>query len=255
MQIKTGHSGSNLNIDKEKSLSVVIPMYNEAARISNTLTHVFSYLGSEENTYFKTYEVIAVDDGSTDNTLEMVSAFENTKVIRLDKNYGKGKAIKEGVLQSTGDYIIYIDADNAVPLGELKLLMPFVQKYDIVIGSRKLISHAYSLSVEKNIRRLISLTGSMLNKTLVRKIVDTQCPFKITRGGLAKKIFTKMEICRYAFDLELLAIAQREGYSVKEVQVNYVSQPGSKFRIFRDVYYTFLDFVKIHLNFFFGKYK
>jgi dolichyl-phosphate beta-glucosyltransferase len=236
-------------------------MYNEGLRIKNTLYSLFSYLHSDEIKYFNDYEIILIDDGSKDDTLLVVEKIKqdllnfNIKILKHDKNKGKGGAVKTGVFNSVGDYIIYIDSDNAVPMFDLSLLIPHVKDFDIVIGSRKLNKYIYSLNTKRVARRLISLTGYLLNKTLIKGICDTQCPFKLMPGDLAKIIFEKMIIDGYAFDLELLFLAQRNGYSIKEVSVNYESQSGSKFRIFRDLYKALRDFMRIHYNHLSGKYR
>jgi dolichyl-phosphate beta-glucosyltransferase len=242
-------------------LSVIIPMYNEEFRIKNTLHDLCLYLDSNESKCFKCYEIILIDDGSKDNTLLIVDKIKqdlshlNIKVLKHDKNKGKGGAVKTGVYNSKGDYIIYIDSDNAVSMFELNLLILYINDFDIIIGSRKLNKYIHSLDIKRNIRRLISTIGYLLNKTLIKSIHDTQCPFKLLPSDLAKNIFKKMVIDRYAFDLELLFLAQKNGYSVKEVSINYKSQPGSQFRIFKDVYKSLVDFIKIHHNYFSGKYR
>jgi dolichyl-phosphate beta-glucosyltransferase len=236
-------------------------MYNEEFRIGNTLHNLFSYIDSDESKYFTNYEIVLIDDGSKDDTLSIVNKIKkdslnlNIKILKHDNNQGKGRAVKTGVCNSNGDYIIYIDSDNAVSMFDLNLLIPYIKNFDIIIGSRKLNKYVYNLSIKRAARRLISLTGYLLNKTLVKGIHDTQCPFKLLPTNLAKIIFNKMSIDRYAFDLELLFLAQKNGYSIKEVSVNYKSQPGSQFRIFRDVYKSLKDFMKIHHNYFSGKYR
>lgn len=237
-------------------ISIVIPMYNEENRILNTLNNIFNYLNSIRNIHIKNYEIILVDDGSIDKTIDVLKPFENKVIVlKLDKNCGKGKAVKEGVFHSKGDFVLYIDADDAVDMSHIDLFIPHTHNYDVLIGSRKSTNYGYTLNINKNIRKVISLTGTLLNKTLVKNVFDTQCPFKLIRGNIAREVFTKMLINRYAFDLELLSIAQKNGYSIKEIDVRFESKEGSKFRVFKDLYFTFVDFVKIHSNFLFDKYK
>lgn len=253
MQTKTGL----LECDKllKGGLSIVIPMYNEELRIANTLHKIFTYLNSDKNTCIKKYEIILVDDGSSDNTVDVIDLVKNIKLIRLDKNYGKGKAVRTGILESEYKFVLYIDADNAVDISNIEILIPYLNNYKVIIGSRKIDTFSYNLNIRRSIRHFISLTGVVLNKTLVKGIYDTQCPFKLMEVDLAKKIFKKMKIDRYAFDLEFLFLTQKDKVKVKEVSIDYRAQTGSKFRIIRDVYFTFLDFIKIHINFLFGKYN
>jgi dolichyl-phosphate beta-glucosyltransferase len=236
-------------------ISIVIPMYNEENRILYTLNNIFNYLNSVKNIHIKNYEIILIDDGSTDKTIDVLKPFENkVSILKLDKNYGKGRAVKEGVLNSKGDFVLYIDADDAVDMSHIDLFIPHIDNYDILIGSRKSTNYGHTLNINKNIRKVIRFTGTLLNKTLVKNVFDTQCPFKLIKGNLAREVFEKMLINRYAFDLEFLSLSQKKGYLIKEIDVKFESKDGSKFRVFKDLYFTFVDFVKIHSNFLFGKY-
>lgn len=230
-------------------------MYNEASRIPGTLHSLSKYLNSNQNLYIDNYEIVLVDDGSVDGTVSTIESINsdnvlkiNTKIVKHDKNYGKGRAVKTGVLNSNMDYILYVDSDNSVDISNIELFANYIDNFDLIIGSRK-------LNYNNNIRYFISFAGHILNKTLITKVYDTQCPFKLIKSDIAKNLFKKITIDKFAFDLELLFLAQKNNFLIKEVPVDYKIVPGSKFNVVKDLYKTLLDFIKIHINIFYGIYR
>lgn len=237
----------------ENYISIIIPAYNEEKRIIHTIMKVKDYC--EKN--FNKYEIIIVDDGSTDNTKEALFHIfkdDNTiKFITYEKNRGKGYAVKKGAFISEGNFTLITDADLSTPIEEVEKLFMYINKgYDIVIGSRAL-KDSEILIKQPWWRRFM---GRVFNK-LVRIIInldylDTQCGFKLFKGGIAKSLFNKAKINRFAFDVEVLYLAKRNDYSVIEVPVRWLNSPYSKVKPIKDSLECFKDLIKIKL---FNKYN
>ena len=219
------------------SLSVIVPAYNEAERIVPYLISIARYLGARE----QPYEVLVVDDGSQDHTAARIEAFRleepAVRLIRLRRNTGKGAAVRTGMLQARGELRLIADADGATPIEELvRLETSIEQGADIAIGSRFLASRDRRYLVRARWHR--SLLGNWFNSIVqqlgVNGISDTQCGFKLFRKGIAQDLFSVAHVNGYGFDLELLYVAQRRGYRIDEVAINWSDQPGSKVRVLRD---------------------
>lgn len=217
--------------------SVVIPAHNEATRILPYLRAVTSYLQSRQ----RTYEVLVVDDGSTDTTAEVVTSFACTapsvRLIQLSSCRGKGAAIKLGMQSAGGLLQLFADADGATPIDELNSLEKAITDgADLAIGSRTLASRLPDFTVQARLYR--TLLGTLFNAAVqqsgIRGIADTQCGFKLFRRHVAQDLFSVASIDGYGFDLELLYVAQRRSYCIAEVPVNWADQPGSKVRVIRD---------------------
>lgn len=230
-------------------MSIVIPAYNEEKRIGGSLTKACAYL----NESGLEYEVIVVDDGSSDGTSGIVDnmAAESPKVrlVRYDKNRGKGYALRMGVLASKGDFVLVMDADLSTPMGEIRNLMPCLSGggFDIAIGSRAL---ALSDIVRKQPwwRRCMGILFNRVVKMLViGDFEDTQCGFKLFSGDVARSLFGEATIDRFAYDVEILALAKKKGYAIKEVPIRWINSPESKVDPMKDSFRMLVDLVRIRL--------
>lgn len=237
-------------------LSVIIPAYNEEKRLPETLQDIAKFL----NTYEKEVEVLVVDDGSTDNTIKVAQEYgkqiQHFRVIAQEQNQGKGAAVKRGMQEAKGEWKLFMDADNATPLNEVELLWPSTNEYEVIIGSRHLKTSNVVIA-QPWYRRLISRAGNLLiQATIVRGIVDTQAGFKLFSKKAAQDIFSKQEIMRWGFDMELLAIAQKIfGYQIKEVPISWYNSNESRLRPIRDSWRTLKELMKIKWNLMTGVYK
>lgn len=210
-------------------LSVVIPAYNEEKRIEKTLKKVKEYLGRQKYQW----EVIVVSDGSKDETArvvtETISRWSNFRLIDNKVNQGKGGVVKQGMLEARGEWRLFMDADNSTDVSEVEKLWPFTEKerYEIVIGSRYLDKSSIKIK-QPLLRRLTSRIGNFLVRTqLGINMVDTQCGFKLFSAKASEDIFPKQTILRWGFDMEILAIAIKKGYKIKEVPVAWYDAEGS----------------------------
>jgi dolichyl-phosphate beta-glucosyltransferase len=214
--------------------SVVIPAYNEARRLPRYLDEVVTFFEGRG----APWEVLVVDDGSTDGTLGRVMAtagsHPDVRALRQPRNTGKGAAVRRGMLEARGAFRLFADADGATPIGELKRLEPALAAgADVVIGSRALADR--SVSVATRPHRVAA--GRLFNWTVARLglkgIADSQCGFKAFTAAAARQLFARLRTDGFGFDVELLLLAQAAGYRVVEVAVNWADQPGSKVGVAR----------------------
>jgi dolichyl-phosphate beta-glucosyltransferase len=228
--------------------SIIIPAYNEENRLEKTISEILGFIRTQN---YK-FEIIVIDDGSTDNTLKVVRGLsrgkKNFNILSVGKNRGKGHALRKGVAHSSGKYILITDADGATPIKEFLKLKKFVDQKDIIIGSRRLNKSVITNKTSRT-RRVISSIGSNMTRSLVKDIKDTQCGFKLMHHKAAKHIFGLQKINRFGYDIEILALAQYFKYSLVEIPIEWKHVEGSKVRPVKDSFKTFMEIVFIHYNF------
>jgi dolichyl-phosphate beta-glucosyltransferase len=237
-------------------LSVIIPAYNEERRLSKTLVAIDKYLRDQEYDY----EILAVNDGSRDKTVEiansLLSKIKNLKVTGYKKNQGKGYAVRFGMLEAKGDYRLFTDADNSTSINQIEKVWPELQKgFDIVIGSRD-VKGAVLDPPQPWIRKILLGEGFKLYRKILIglwEIEDTQCGFKCFSGEAAEKVFQKCLINRFAFDPEILVIAKKLGYRIREIPVYWKNDLESKVK-FKSIFKIALDLIKIKGNLIAKKY-
>lgn len=213
-------------------LSLVIPAYNESHRLPPYLASVRAYLDSR---YGSRYEVIVVDDGSSDGLAECLYArqadWPQLIVLQHTTNRGKGAAVRTGALASRGELVLYADADGATPIEEESRLAAAIRAgADVAIGSR--IARSDDVQRERRLGRGLAgrLFAAVASWLLGLSVSDTQCGFKMFRGELGRRLFARLEETGYLFDLELLALARRGGHRIAEVPIHWTEIPGGHFR-------------------------
>jgi len=229
-------------------VSIVIPAFNEAARIGDSLQKVLAFVARAPFSA----EVIVVDDGSSDATAAIVRAASNAtlRLINNRENHGKGYAIRQGVLNASGTYVLFSDADLSAPIEEAEKLLNFAtqQNADVVVGSRA-VDRRY---IEKHQTAFREFGGILFNR-MVRLILglnisDTQCGFKLFRREPVRPLFEKQKVAGFGFDPELLFLAKRKGLRTIEVPVRWSHHEGSKIRPVRDGLRMLADLVRIRWN-------
>lgn len=209
-------------------LSIIIPAYNEAERIPETLLDVDRRLEHAEYSY----EILVVNDGSKDNTAEIVKSMakvvRNLKLIDLKDNAGKGGAVRQGMLLASGKIRLFTDADNSTSIDQFGTMMPFFKEgYDIVIGSRA-VKGAKLDPAEPIYKQIPGKLGNLfIQALLLPGIWDTQCGFKAFTDEAAEKIFNISKITGWGFDVEALSLAKRRGYIIKEIPVYWKNDTRS----------------------------
>lgn len=213
-------------------LSVIIPAYNEEKRIADTLTEISRYLSEQR----QSFEIIVVSDGSKDKTANAIekisSSIPSLIFLNNSENRGKGAVVKQGMLYAKGEYRIYLDADNAITIDHIEKFWPYIkeQGYDIVIGSIE-IEGSIKKEGYAGFSKVYRNVFGKLSKYLVRALAvwgihDTQRAFKLFKGEVAEKIFSKQTIMRWGFDIEILVIAKKLGYKIKELPVRWDNPEG-----------------------------
>ncbi len=234
-------------------ISVIIPAYNEENRIEPTVKRVIYYL--EHN--FDKYEIIVVDDCSTDNTHNIVSKYKknNVKILRNKKNKGKGYSVKRGILDANYSLVLFSDSDLATPIDELGKFMNYIREYDIVIASRNLKDSDLKLKQPLYRQLMGKIFPLLVNLIALRGFKDTQCGFKLFKTNIAKKVVSLQTFDGFSFDVEILFIAKKLGYKIKEAPVVWIDKKGSKVSPIKDSIKMLVDLFKIRYNDLIGKYK
>lgn len=219
------------------TVSVVIPAYNEEKRLPPYLGSIRHHFDSD---LVGCYEVIVVDDGSTDGMAgelkRTAETFPQLRVLQHSANRGKGAAVRTGVLAARGRYVLFADADGATPIEEERRLRSRLHTdADIAAGSRRVASTEVARN-RNPFRGIVGKSFARLAKCLLGLSVhDTQCGFKMFRHEVAVELFPQMREEGYYFDLEMLILADRYGYRVIEVPINWADQPGSRMSLIREL--------------------
>ena len=236
-------------------VSIVVPAFNEAARIAESIRKIGDFVRRSA----VSMELIVVDDGSTDNTAEVVGALnvKGLRLIRNSENHGKGYTVRQGVLAASGKYVLFTDADLSTPIEELNKLLDIALREgaDVVIGSRAL-DRRY---IEKHQSHLRELGGIVFN-LMVRlflglRLHDTQCGFKLFHREKSRRAFEEQTTFGFGFDPELLFLAKRHGLKIREASVRWSHAEGSKVKFLRDGTRMFFDLTRIRWNALVGRYS
>lgn len=237
-------------------LSLIIPALNEEARIGKSLERVLSFLHSQPYAY----EVIIVDDGSQDHTVDVIQErFGNQggiRVYRHRQNLGKGQAVKQGMLMAEGQYLLFSDADLSVPIETLPIFLTELEnRCDLAIGTRQ--RSGAVIEVRQPLYREVmgKIFTRLSNWILGLQVSDFTCGFKGFRREAAKDLFSKQRVENWSFDAEILYLARLKGYRVQEVPVAWRNDRATKVRLWRDVVTSFLGLLQIRLYDYQGKYK
>jgi dolichyl-phosphate beta-glucosyltransferase len=237
----------NTPIVGDPFLSIVIPAYNEEERIVPTIGAIASHISG----LHLPWELIIADDGSTDQTCALIEdlGFANLRLLRAERNGGKGSAVRRGMLAARGKYLLFDDADNATPIEEISKVLGKLtdEGYDIAVGSRAI---AGAQETHRSLARRTLSNGLrwIVRNTMRIGVRDTQCGFKLFTREAARRVYAAQTITGFSFDLEILYLAAKLGYHVAEVPVAWVDAPGSKLDTRREAQRFLRDLVKIKLN-------
>jgi glycosyltransferase involved in cell wall biosynthesis len=257
MEASETSTGSGFVVFQERDrpqVSIVVPAFNEASRIGNSIAQIDAYISRSSHSF----ELIVVDDGSSDRTAEIVrsSRVQGLRLFSNDRNHGKGYTVRQGVLSARGEYVLFTDADLSAPIEELDKLFDVAAREgaDIVVGSRA-VDPKY---IEKHQSSVREFGGKFFN-LMVRLVLglqvhDTQCGFKLFHRERCRRLFEQQRTFGFCFDAELLYLAKRSGLTVRETPVRWSHAEGSKVRLIRDGLRMFLDLVRIRWNALRGRY-
>lgn len=242
-------------MEKDIFLSVVIPAYNEEHRLGTTLEAVDAYLKKQPFAY----EVLVVSDGSHDRTGEIVRECARTMkgLVLIDnkENHGKGYVVRQGMLAAQGKFRLFMDADNSVSIEYVEKFLPyFSQGYDVVIASIELTGATIEEHAAWYRRALGHYAKLLIRLFAIWEIHDTQRGFKVFSARAAKDVFSLQTLTRWGFDIEVLVIAKKLGYRIKELPVVWINKGESKVGL--SAYFTTLrDLFVVRKNMVFGKYR
>lgn len=222
-------------------LSIVIPAYNEAKHIKKHVEQTLAYMQQLRIPH----ELIVVDDGSTDETAEIIKSFADVKLISYKENRGKGYAVRKGMLAAKGQHVLFMDADLATDLEAIPRALKEAKAHEVVIGSRR-IAGAKLRQKQPFFREIIGKIFQLVLMIVgLRGFKDTQCGFKLFSHQAAKRVFSQGKIDRFAFDVEALYLAKKYKYSIKEIPVQWKDDPDSKVQPIVDGTRMFIDVVSI----------
>jgi dolichyl-phosphate beta-glucosyltransferase len=240
-----------------RSISIVIPAYNEEARLPDTLRRVEEYLNRADLEF---HEILIVDDGSTDQTAEVAECFAktnpNVRVLRNPGNRGKGYAVRHGMLEARAEWRLLTDADLSAPIEELDKLWKMAEmcKAAVAIGSRALDRSLIGVHQPGFRETAGRIFNGVMRLTTGLRIADTQCGFKLFHADAAKAVFSRQRLERFGFDVEVLYIAHRLGENIVEVPVRWNHAEGSKVGMMSGLR-AFAELVEVRMNSLCGRYR
>ena len=219
-------------------LSIIIPVYNEATRIDRNIAEIVAFF--DRFSAGCPCEIIFVNDGSTDSTLDVlrkhIGGRPNCRIVSYDKNRGKGHAVRQGILAANGSWSAFVDIDLAVPLAEFERALPHMHggDYAVILGSRRMAGSSI-LVAESFARRFFGEGYRWTSRMFVPEVTDFTCGYKLFRRDAAQRIFQAARIDRWAFDTEIIYLAKRFGFAILQLPVPWSHDVDSRVRIFRDV--------------------
>ena len=237
-------------------LSIIIPAFNEEKNIEKTIRSIFGYL-TEKNIE---HEIIVVTDGSRDKTNNIVHLLKTElltlQLLDYEINRGKGYAVKQGMSKARGDLRLFTDADNSTPISHLETFLPYINEgFSVVIGSIAVAGHKVAVGSEPIWRRIFGKMGNLFIQIMaVPRIHDTQRGFKLFTAEAAEKIFPKLTVERWGFDVEVLALARKFSFKIKEVPVDWKNAPESHVGL-KAYFQVIMETVKIRWNLISGRYE
>lgn len=232
-------------------LSVIIPAYNEAKRIGDTLLDLDKYLSAQDYSY----EILVVIDGATDNTFEVVEGHqklvENLRIINNEENHGKGYVVRMGMLEAKGKWRLFTDADGSSSIDHIELMWPLTKDgYEVIIGSRdpKDVKGANQDVKQSLPKVLLGNMGNILIQIFaVPGVWDTQNGFKMFSAEATEKVFSVARIDRWGFDIEALALARKLGYKIGKIPIHWKNDPNSHVTL-GGYLNTFVELFQIRMN-------
>jgi dolichyl-phosphate beta-glucosyltransferase len=235
-------------------LTILIPCYNEAGIIKESLTEISDFMSEKKYPW----EIVVVDDGSEDDSVARVRELKNSKInlVSYKTNRGKGGALKEGIRNSLGDYIIFMDADLSVPVETIDIFLKGLEEkgHDVVIGTRK-IKSAKVLVHQPWLRENLGKGFTFITRLITGvHVSDFTCGFKGFSAQSAKKIFEHSRLTRWAYDAEILFLARKYGFTISEIAVTWTNRKDTRVKLGNAVVTSFTDLIRLKLNDWSGKY-
>lgn len=233
--------------------SIIVPVYNESRRLDN-LDKILSYVKKLP----ETWELIFVNDGSTDDTLkklENANAKDQFEIVSYATNQGKGYAVKEGMLFARGQYRLFLDLDLSTPIEEIDILRPQLTKADVIIGTRK--TKGSTVVVHQPwLRENLGKGFTFLSQVLLGlNISDFTCGFKCFSAEAAQKVFSHALIYRWGFDSEILFLAHKYGFSIKEIPVTWKNDALTRVKFPQDLITSLTELLRIRTNDLYNRYR
>jgi len=216
-------------MEQKPYLSVIIPAYREAERIGKNLIAIENFLATKNYSY----EVLVVTDGSPDATAEIARSHsdkvKNLRVFENKENHGKGYVVRQGLLEANGEIRLFLDADGSTSITHLDAFLPeFAKGFDVVMGSRD-IEGAFVQVHQPLIREVMGNMGNWAIKSVLWlwSYPDTQCGFKMINARAAEAVASRMVVDRFGFDFELIILAKKLGFKIKQMPVRWLNEEGS----------------------------
>ena len=236
----------------KRSLSIIIPAYNEAKRLPATLVKVRAYLDTAR---WEFVEVVVVDDGSTDDTVQ-VAREAGVRVLQNPGNRGKGYSVKHGMLEAKGEWALFTDADLSTPIGEVEKLWSALvdEPAQAAVGSRAVDRSLVGVHQPWLREAVGRVFNAVMRVVTGLPFKDTQCGFKLFQSSAGREVFSRQQLDGFGFDVEVLFIAKQLGFRSLEVPVRWDNVEGTKVSLLLGLA-AFVDLLKVRRNGLQGKYE